>query len=82
MLQTTVRILAADEVADLLGFGRRGALAVRVLDAAGRGPASYPVGGGTVWCRSDVVDWLREHDPALVLREVIEDLSALAPAFE
>jgi predicted DNA-binding transcriptional regulator AlpA len=82
MLDTTVRILTVDEVAGLLGFGPGGALAVRVLDAAGRGPASYPVGGGTVWCRSDVLDWLRDHDAAAELREVTDSLRGLIPAFE
>jgi predicted DNA-binding transcriptional regulator AlpA len=82
MLDTTVRILTVDEVADLLGFGPGGALAVRVLDAAGRGPVSYPVGGGTVWCRSDVLDWLRDHDAGAELREVTDALRGLIPSFE
>ena len=82
MLPTTVRILTVQQVAELLGFGPQGALAVRVLDAAGRGPVSYQVGGGTVWCRSDVLDWTRENNPVAVLHAVTEELRQLAPAFE
>jgi hypothetical protein len=80
---TTVRLLSADQVADLLGLGPAGgAVAVRVLDATGRGPVSYPVGGGRVWCRSDVLDWLRENEPRAVLREVAGTLVTLATTFE
>ena len=81
-LETTVRLLTADQVAELLGLGAEGAAAVRILDAARRGPVSYPVGGGTVWCRSDVVDWLRDNSPRDVLYEVAADLRSLATAFE
>jgi hypothetical protein len=80
--KTTVRLLTAEQVADLLGFGPAGALSVRILDVAGRGPISYPVGTGRVWCRSDVLDWRRENDPAAALRDVAGMLTDLATAFE
>jgi hypothetical protein len=35
-----------------------------------------------VWCRSDVIDWRRENDPAAALRAVAGMLTDLAVAFE
>jgi hypothetical protein len=81
-MESTVRLLTVEQVAELLNLGAHGAVAVRVLDAAGRGPISYQVGAGALWCRSDVLDWLRENSPRAVLLQIAAELHSIANAFD
>jgi len=68
------RLLDARQLAAHLGLDESRLWLMRVLQASLRGPQSVRVAGHAYWWRSDVDQWLHDHDLGDVLRRLGEDV--------
>ncbi len=68
-------LLTADEVVERLELGEHGAFLLRMLDAAGRGPHGWTLGGRRVYRQATVDRWLARTEPRSEVAQLGVDLA-------